>query len=320
MRLVPRRQETFMNPQVDPMTLQLLDRQLLAHVGGYNVNLKADRLRSCADLTEFFFQLVRVLQPDLFIEAGAKDASSSKYARKFIPDARIVAFEANPYTFDRFKGGFSKTSVEYLNLALSNEVGSIAFNVNIGTDGAPRADGRGSLMRFDGDFEDISGTQEVTADATTLDIFFENYAYESSALWIDVEGASEMVLGGASATLHKADVAIIEVEDREYWSDQWLRSDVMEYFYEHGLIPLSRDFQSRYLYNIVFVRQSKANIDRVRWALTHHLSMAGRNVRKAHDLPVSETAEDDWVLGLSQKELVRQFAFNARSSIRRRVK
>ena len=308
-----------MNPQsVDPMTLHLLDRQLMSHVGGYDVNLKADRLRSCADLTEFFFQLVRVLQPNLFIEAGAKDASSSKYARRFIPDARIVAFEANPFTFDRFKGGFAKDEVEYLNLALSNEVGSIAFNVNIGNDGAPRADGRGSLMRFDGDFEDVSGTQEVTADATTLDIFFQDYAYDSCALWVDVEGASEVVLGGASETLSKADVVIIEVEDREYWANQWLRGDVVTKLYQHGLVPLSRDFQSRYLYNIVFVRQSKTNVDRVRWALTHHLSSAGTKRRQNRELPTSETAEDDRVLDLSQKELLQQFAYNARTTLKRR--
>ena len=307
-----------MNPsEIEPFLLQMLDRQMLAHADGYDVNSKADRLRSCADLTEFFFQLVRVLEPGLFIEAGAKDGSSSKYARKYLPDSRIVAFEANPYTYDRFKGKFGRSGVEYLNLALSNEVGTIVFNVNVGTDGSPRADGRGSLMKFDGDSDEFSGSVEVTADATTLDTFFAGFEYESCALWVDVEGASEMVLGGASKTLDKADVVIIEVEDRAYWADQWLRTDVMAYFFQHGLVPVSRDFQSRYLYNIVFVRNSKLSIDRIRWALTHHLSKAGEQRRSARGLPVSETADDDRILGLSQRELAQQFALNARSAVKR---
>ena len=151
-------------------------------------------------------------------------------------------------------------------------------------------------MRFDGDFEDATGTQEVSVEATTIDTFFGDHPFESCAMWVDVEGASEMVLSGASQVLLKTDVVIIEVEDREYWEGQWLRPDVMEYFYQHGLMPMSRDFQSRYLYNIVFVRQSKMSVDRVRWALTHHLSRAGRRMRKIQGMPSSETAEDDKLL------------------------
>ena len=306
-------------PKDDFLATYLIDRQLFAHASAYDVNSKSDRLRSCGDLTEFFFQLVRVLQPDLFIEAGAKDGASSRYARRFLKDSRIVAFEANPFTFERFEPTFrkGKSNVEYLNLALSNEAGEIAFNVNVAADGSPRADGQGSLMAFGGDKSDFAGTVEVTAKATTMDDFFPAQSFNSCALWVDVEGASEMVLTGGHETLQKADVVIIEVEDRAYWDGQWLRSDVVNYLLDHGLVPVSRDFQSRYLYNLVFVRYDKLEVDRVRWALTHHLSRSGHPVEDGPSgMPSSETAVDEYAQQMSQKELASQFAANLKMGIK----
>jgi hypothetical protein len=40
------------------------------------------------------------------------------------------------------------------------------------------------------------------------------------------------------------------------------------------MLPVARDFQSRYQYNMVFVQSSHLDIDRVRWALTSFHSAA----------------------------------------------
>ena len=59
------------------------------------------------------------LAPDLFIEAGAKDACASRRFREGLPDARVVAFEANPFTFKRFKKkiDYPAEGVEYVHRA-----------------------------------------------------------------------------------------------------------------------------------------------------------------------------------------------------------
>ncbi len=265
----------------------LLDQQMNLQAMAYDVTEPADRRRSCANLSELFFQIVRVVEPDLFIEAGAKEASSSVLASRLLSEARVIAFEANPYTFDRFRQRISKSSrVEYLNLALSNVAGEVTFKVNVEPDGTPRADGRGSLMSFEGEQESFAGTVDVTVESTTLDGFLSDHEYESCALWIDVEGASELVLSGSNSTIDRASVVIIEVEDRAYWDGQWLRTDVVGFMLSHGLVPIARDFQSRYLYNIVFARQSTLDVDRVRWALVNHLSRSasGSASRTGHGL------------------------------------
>jgi len=234
----------------------------------YDLTDKAEKARSVRDLSRLFFQVGSILGVDLFVEAGAKDAASSRRARRRIDPNRIVAFEANPYVYDRFaEANSGEAGVEYEHLALSEEPGSVTFNVMCSDDGTPKANGQASLLKREGQSDD--GFVEVTVDATTLDRYFERDDFARAALWVDVEGAAHAVLSGASDTLRRTAVVMIEVEDRPYWGEkQWLREDIAAFLYRHGLVPVARDFQSRYQYNIVFVRSDLLNVDRVRWALT----------------------------------------------------
>ena len=80
------------------------------------------------------------------------------------------------------------------------------------------------------------------------------------------------MLLGANDILAKTAVAIIEVEDHEYWSGQWMQHDVASALYDVGLVPVARDFQSRYQYNQVFVHQSLLSVDRFRWVFADYRS------------------------------------------------
>ncbi|MGI8879661.1 MAG: FkbM family methyltransferase [Jatrophihabitans sp.] len=245
-----------------------------------------------AELTHLFFRLVRVTEPDLFIEAGAKEASTSLRIRRYLPTARVVAFEANPFTYEKFGAlhDFAAANVDYRHLALSDRPGSVTFHVNHNDAGMPQADGQGSLLRS---HEASNGLTEVTVEATTLDSFFADHTFQRGALWIDVEGAAKEVLSGAVGTVGKADVAIIEVEDRAYWGQEWLFPEVSSYFFDRGMIPIARDFQSRYQYNVIYVSEAVFHRDRVRLELAlHHARAAGgrrpepESVRAQRENPV----------------------------------
>ncbi len=255
--------------------LAAYDRALFTAAAYYDVDSKSERKRSTRELARFFFQLVRVFQPALFIEAGAREADASRRARQLLKDARIVAFEANPYTHKRYSStvNFDAARVEYRHLALSTEVGTATFNVQRDGAGKPLANGRGSLLTQQ---EYPEGLEQVTVPCSTLDAFFEEHDYALSSMWIDVEGATEIVLGGGAKTLKKAAAIFIEVEDRAVWEGQWLRPDVVAHLFDAGLVPIARDFQARYLYNIVFVREQLMTTDRFRWALTKWHSDAAR--------------------------------------------
>jgi FkbM family methyltransferase len=252
---------------------RLYDLLLFGTAANYEIHRRPERLRSAKDLALLFFRALEAFGPDLFIEAGAKDAGSSRRARRRLKDARIVAFEANPYTYERFKARNEKAEIEYLHLAVGEKSGSVTVNVRKTPDGRPIPDGRGALTKR-GDYE--PGYLEVSVTSTSLDSFFDGFDFETCALWIDVEGAARQVFDGAATILPRTSIAMVEVEDHDFWPGSWLSFDVVRRFHEAGLVPIARDFQAKYQYNIVFVREPLLDDGRFRWFLANYLSAAGR--------------------------------------------
>jgi FkbM family methyltransferase len=273
---------------VKSMTLLARDLAMFDTAASYDLQRPKEKKRSVTDLTRFFFWIADILQVDLFIEAGAKEADASRRARERFDPQRIVAFEANPYTFSHFdsKHDNAAAGVEYVHRALAATPGEVTFHVNRTEDGEPIVDGQGSLLKHQ---DKPAGFIEVTVEATTLDTWFADHEYTSNAMWVDVEGAVEGVFTGGKQTLERTGVVIVEVEDRALWhGEQWLRSDVVSHLYDRGLVPVARDFQSRYQYNIVFVRATALDeIDRLRWALASFRSMqqSGRVTTPASPRP-----------------------------------
>lgn len=145
----------------------LNDLRLFQTASGYNLRLRDERRASNRDLERFFFKATRALNPDLFIEPGANDAVSSRRARRYLPSARIMAFEANPVAYDHFNAAYGNAShrVEYIHKALSDRTGVTEFFVHIGADGQPISNGQASLLqRLDGIVE-----KKVSVECAKLD-------------------------------------------------------------------------------------------------------------------------------------------------------
>ncbi len=243
--------------EIVPSSLVAPGTHPLHRAAGYGMLAPDQRKNTVQELEALFFDILTSLQPDLFIEAGAKDARTSRRARSHLPNARIVAFEANPFTYKRFAGNKKNRprKVEYLHRALSNSNGEITFKVRM-EQGKPAANGQGSILPKSTD--KATDFTEVTVETSRLDSVFPNTTFNRCALWVDVEGAHEMVLSGAQGILAQVDTVFIEVEDRGVWKDQWLAPDVERFFAEAGLIAVARDYQSRIQYNILFLRPALA--------------------------------------------------------------
>ncbi|HEX4870678.1 MAG TPA: hypothetical protein VFV27_00025, partial [Nevskiaceae bacterium] len=74
-------------------------------------------------------------------------------------------------------------------------------------------------------------------------------------LWIDVEGALDQVLAGAQATLSRCDAVYVEVETAAAWPGQMIDVDVIHHLGQHGLLPVGRDIQRSWQYNLLFVHE-----------------------------------------------------------------
>ncbi len=214
------------------------------------------RVATVGALVETFFDIVESGNVDLFVEAGAKEATASRRAAT-LEGVDVVAFEANPFTYRRFAAELEGTPVRYEHLALNDQQTIVTFHVRQDELGEPIADGRGSLL-VQPDHE--PGYIQARVDAVTLDAYFAAPTFSSSAriaMWVDVEGALSQVLGGAVEVLGRTDVMLVEVETRVTWENQqMLGADVNQYLAKFDLHPVAADIQTRYQHNVLYVRSS----------------------------------------------------------------
>jgi FkbM family methyltransferase len=252
-------------------------RLLAAHFS----NMDQGRANSAGYVANYFHELIDLTQPALFIEAGAYRGEASLRVKHDHPSTRVVAFEANPYNYQRYVGelGFGAAGVDYLNLAVTDAAGPVTFHLRSRHDGRQlrRVTGNSSLLR-----RERSNTEyeDLTVDGVTLDGFFGGAGEEPVCLWIDVEGASRQVLCGATQLLGRTEVVLIEVEEKLIWQDQWRSIDVIEFFLGAGFVPLTRDVEYNQQYNIIFVRGDVYERPDVLWShelhtnyLTQHMGV-----------------------------------------------
>jgi FkbM family methyltransferase len=257
-------------PKGEP--LRPAEAALLKCADHYDLTDSSERVRSVAELERLFFRLCAMAQSELFIEAGAKTAAASIRARRSLPTARIAAFEANPYTYDRYHArvGIAASNVEFHHLALANSNRQLAFHVQL-HNGQPSADGQGSVLKR---LKPKEGQTKVLVDAVRLDTFFDPGDFKTISMWIDVEGANREVMEGAQKLLPLTDVMFVEVENKRFWEKQWLSTDVVEFLADFAIRPVARDFQSRTQFNYIFVSDRLAALAQTSSAIAAYVAKA----------------------------------------------
>jgi FkbM family methyltransferase len=221
----------------------------------FDVADRAARQRSVDRVVDLFFDVVGAAGVERFVEAGAKDAAASRRAATVPAVSEVVAFEANPYTYERFESAVSDAGVIYEHLALADRSGSVEINVRLHDDGSPIPDGQASLLWRD---NHPAGHRGLAVTAVRLDDYFADRPNAATAVWMDVEGATSVVVAGAAELLQTVDVLMVEVEERPMWDgQQWCRREVVDAMRMCGLVPVARDRQARDQYNLVFVRRTR---------------------------------------------------------------
>ena len=98
----------------------------------------------------------------------------------------------------------------------------------------------------------------VEVESVRLDDFVAVDLDDRIVAWIDVEGASAMVLQSGREVLARTALVYIEVEQEARWEDQWLDVDVAQFFADLGFVPIARDTQRHNQYNVIFARADLA--------------------------------------------------------------
>lgn len=224
------------------------------------------------ELVDLFFLIQKEIKPKISIEVGANSAEFSKKIKQDNTNIKSWAFEANPYVHKHYADSLQNAGVEYINAAITNKIGKTRFLIqeaylnNGEWDGKRinRIIGNNSLLIRDQDDVLYSAPK---IDCNTLDGFFIDSGILNSndtvCMWIDVEGATEQVLGNSNKTLKQTDSIFIEVEDFKFWQDQWLAEDVIEFLVSQDFIPIARDYEYEKQNNYIFIKSKLMNNNKI---------------------------------------------------------
>ena len=228
-------------------------------LGNRAVGVELRRRRKITDrLDALFDQLTLAARPTTVVEVGAFEAAYSQRMRKALPDAEVLAFEANPRVAEKFIDQVNSTGVVYRHLAIGRETGTATIHIPeviAGTD-MPYANRMGSL--------NVVGTRDsrtvpVEVPITTLDAAVPLQPLERVVLWIDVEGAVDQVLSGAAAVLEATEVMVCEMETSPIWTGQVLAGELRQRLEAAGFVMIARDCQKSFQYNAILARREVLN-------------------------------------------------------------
>jgi FkbM family methyltransferase len=219
-------------------------------------------------LRQAFLSLIALLRPTVFCDIGANDGSIALAVRAIAPACAVFGFEANPRIHARHAASMAAQNIAWKNIAVADTSGRLPVF-------APRTLSRayvnGSVVPASiVETEDTGKTsllmrnEEATyerfdVEARTLDDLFPEGTPKGGErrflLWIDVEGAADKVLMGASTVLRDTLAIFVETENFDFWRDQKPCGDILDLLYRKGFLPLARDREyGDKQFNMLFVR------------------------------------------------------------------
>ena len=207
------------------------------------------------------------------VEVGAYEASFSKRFKRRHPEMTSIAYEANPYVYNRFKDRLLQLEVDYRFLCVGPKKGKLTISVPRDFRGTKRTpDNQMASMLSNLQTEE---SEQIEVDCVRLDDDISLSNDDCIALWIDVEGATSMVLGAAEKALKRTAVILIEVESRPIWEGQWLDEDVNRFLESKGFFPVLRDVQRIHQYNFIYVNPDMVDAD-------SHMNLFNRYLMGTH--------------------------------------
>ena len=218
------------------------------HRAGIEKYGKTYKQRSHTVLVSAFFNIIDRLNTTTSLEIGAFQA---EFSRQFISNTanrHALAVEANPHNYKKFKPSLTEAGVNYHHAAVLDREGPCELQLHV-TDldienGYIR--GNNSILKSDA----RPDTQAVSVPGTTLDALVQSYVESGvipdpevthPVLWIDVEGALDLVIAGGNQTIANSTVIFAEVETECLWNNQATFIEVAAQLDKLGFSPWLRD-------------------------------------------------------------------------------
>jgi FkbM family methyltransferase len=202
--------------------------------------------------------LLRRCNVDCIFDIGSCDGYESCLFRQVRPEARVIAFEANPFLYKKMLANpeISASKVEVLPFAISNKKGVAHFHVtDVNYDDAQVENpGTSSLLVHEG----LKVKEVLEVPTRRIDEFLlsENPQARNVALWIDAEGAEYEVLEGMDGIKDRVVTVHVETARTAMRQGQKVYSEVQELMKSLGFITAGDNmFEKSVWGDAVFVRK-----------------------------------------------------------------
>lgn len=238
------------------------------HHAGIEKFTKTYKQRSHQALISAFFKIIDKHNVTALLEIGAFKAEVS---RRFVtekPARHALAVEANPYNFNTFNDSLTKAGVLYHHAAILDREGPCKLQLRVTDldDENGYIRGNNSLLKTDV----RPDTRDETVPGTTLDTLVSSYvasklfpapSVNHPALWIDVEGALDLVIRGGQHSIRNSLMIFAEVETERLWNDQAIFPEIAIQLDELGYFPYLRDCEYEpEQFNVVFANRKLIDI------------------------------------------------------------
>jgi FkbM family methyltransferase len=169
------------------------------------------------------------------LDLGSRDGHQSVEFRTWFPEARIIAFEANPNQISYMREITKQHNIEIVDKAVGNYNGNTKFfisNANIGAS---------SLLKTNDHFRSKEWHQyEINVEMIRVDDWCKkNNVNEIDILWIDVQGAEKIVIEGLGDYLLNVKAICTEVEIEHMYHDSVLKDELDSILENYGFINVA---------------------------------------------------------------------------------
>ena len=233
------------------------------HRSGLDKYGKPYRQHSHVALVSAFFNIIEQLDVTTCVEIGAFRAETSVRFISGAPARHALAVEANPYNFNKCIDSLTAAGILYHHAAVLDRDGPCELQLHV-TDidvknGYIR--GNNSLLKHDARKQ----TRALSVPGTTLDTLVASYVESQSipdpvinhpVLWIDVEGALDLVIKGGVQTITNSLLILAEVETEQIWDKQATLPEIATQLDKLGFFPLLRDCEYEpEQFNVIFANR-----------------------------------------------------------------
>lgn len=173
-------------------------------------------------------QFIENLDIKVFVEIGAHFCTDTQDFRRMHPEARIVCFEPDPRNIEVIKKLGNDKICELHELALSNTNDPMDFHLSSGKYDDPLNlacdwSFSSSLKKPTGHLEQhrwITFPNTVKVQCTKLDDFEPLKNTKIDFMWVDVQGAEDLVFSCAQETLKNTQYVYTEFSDFQLYEGQ----------------------------------------------------------------------------------------------------